>query len=117
MCIRDRRYAYEELGYINFTSIPSPTFDDAKKLGFLEVYVDEGKKFYISSIDILGADPRVLKDMPLKPGQVYNLRLVDQFLRKHLPDVAVNDPRIQQRLLDERRGTVALTFDFRNRTD
>ena len=111
------RYAYDELVYINFTSIPSPTFDDAKKLGVLEVDVDEGKKFYISSIDILGADPQVLKDMPLKPGQVYNLRLVDQFLRKHLPDVAVNDPRIQQRLLDERRGTVALTFDFRNRTD
>jgi len=25
----------------------------------------------------------------------------------------VNDPHIQQRLLDERNGTVALTFDFR----
>jgi hypothetical protein len=55
--------------------------------------------------------------MPLKPGQVYNLRVVDQFLRKHLPDVAVNDPTIQQRLLDERKGTVALTFDFRTRTN
>jgi len=111
--LENLRYAYEELGYINFTSMPSPTFDDAKKLGFLEVDVDEGKKFYISSIDILGADPQVLKDLPLKPGQVYNLRLIGQFLRKHLPDVDVNDPRIQQCLLDERRGTVALTFDFR----
>jgi hypothetical protein len=114
--LENLRYAYEELGYVNFTSIPSPTFDDAKKLGVLEVDMDEGKKFYISSIDILGADPQVLKDLPLKPGQVYNLRLVDQFLRKHLPTVDVNDLRIQQRLLDERRGTVALTFDFRNRT-
>lgn len=114
--LENLRYAYEELGYINFTSIPSPTFDDAKKLGVLEVDVDEGKKFYISSIDILGADPQVLKDMPLKPGQVYNLALIEQFLRKHLPDVGVNDPRTL-RLLDERKGTVALTFDFRNRTD
>ena len=42
----------------------------------------------------------MLKDLPLKPGQVYNLRLVDQFLRKHLPNVDVNDPRVQQCLLD-----------------
>ncbi len=35
------------------------------------------------------------------------------FLRKHLPGADVNDPRIRQRVLDERRGTVALTFDFR----
>jgi hypothetical protein len=84
---------------------------------YFDIDVDEGKKFYISSIDILGADSQVLNDLPLKPGQVYNVRLVDLFLRKHLPDIDVNDPRIQQRLLDERRGTVALTFDFRNRTN
>jgi outer membrane translocation and assembly module TamA len=115
--LENLRYTYTELGYINFTSIPSPTFDDAKKLSFLEVDVDEGKKFYISSIDILGADPQVLKDLPLKPGEVYNLRLIDQFLRRHLPNVDVKDPRVQKCFLDEQRGTVALTFDFRNRTD
>jgi outer membrane protein insertion porin family len=115
--LENLRYVYEEMGYINFTSIPTPSFDDAKKLGFFALDVDEGKRFYISSIDILGADPQVLNDFPLKPGQVYNVRLVDLFLRKHLHDIDVNDPRIQQRLLDERRGTVALTFDFRNQTD
>jgi len=39
------------------------------------------------------------------------------FLRKHMPGADVNDPRIQQRSLDERNGTVALTFDFRSRTE
>lgn len=115
--LENLRYAYQELGYINFTSVPTPRSDEDKKLVYFDIDVDEGKKFYISSIDILGADPQVLNDLPLKPGQVYNVRLVDLFLRKHLPDIDVNDPRIQQRLLDERRGTVALTFDFRNQTD
>lgn len=112
--LENLRYAYQELGYINFTSVPTPRTDEDKKLVYFDIDVDEGKKFYISRIDILGADPQVLNDLPLKPGQVYDVRLVDLFLQKHLPDVDVNDPRIQQRLLDERRGTVALTFDFRN---
>ena len=111
------RYAYGQLGYINFTPVPSTTFDDEKKLGFLEIDMDEGKQFYVSSISILGADPRVLNDLPLTRGQVYNVRLVDLFLRKHLPGANVNDPRIQQRSLDERNGTVAVTLDFRSRTE
>ena len=108
--LENLRYAYGELGYINSTPVPSTTFDDKKKLGFLEIDVDEGKQFYVSSIGILGADPQVLNDLPLTRGQVYNVRLVDQFLRKHLRDMNANDPKIQQRVLDERNGTVALTF-------
>jgi outer membrane protein assembly factor BamA len=115
--LENLRYAYRELGYINFTPVASPTFDDERKLGFLEIDVDEGKKFYVSRIDIMGADSQVLDDLPLARGQVYNVRLVNRFLRKHLPGVDVNNPRIQQRLLDERNGTVALTFDFRSRTE
>ncbi len=107
---------YGELGYINFTPFPSLTFDDEKKLGFLEIDVDEGKQFYVSSIGILGADPQILNDLPLTKGQAYNVRLVKLFLRKHLPGADVNNRKIQQRVLDERNGTVALTFDFRGRT-
>jgi outer membrane protein assembly factor BamA len=115
--LENLRYAYGELGYINFTPVPSTTFNDEKKLAFLEIEMDEGKKFYVSSIGIVGADPQVLNDLLLTKGQVYNVRLVNLFLRKHLPGADVNDPRIQQRSLDERNGTVALTFDFRTRTE
>jgi len=114
--LENLRYAYGELGYINFTPVPFLTFDDEQKLGFLEIDMDEGKQFYVSSIGILGADPQVLNDLLLTRGQVYNVRLVDRFLRRHLPGVDVNDWKIQQRVLDERNGTVALTFDFRSRT-
>ena len=37
--------AYGQLGYINFTSIPNTTFDEQKKLVFLDIDVDEGKQF------------------------------------------------------------------------
>jgi outer membrane protein insertion porin family len=115
--LENLRYAYGQLGYINFTPVPGTTFDDEKKLGFLEIDVDEGKQFYVSSIDIVGADAQVLNDLALLPGQIYNVRLVELFLRKHLPGADVNDPNIQHRSLNERDGTVALTFDFRSRPD
>lgn len=110
------RLAYGEMGYINFASIPSPTFDDVEKVASIEIYIDEGKQFRVSTINILGADVQVLSDLRLKPGEVYNERLINQFLRKHLPGATLNDPRIH-RTLDERNGTVALTFDFRRRTE
>ncbi|MGH9504535.1 MAG: POTRA domain-containing protein [Terriglobales bacterium] len=111
------RYAYGGLGCINFTSVPNATFDDKKKLAVLKIDMDEGKQFHVSSIDIVGADPGLLNDLPLKPGQVYNVRLVDLFLQRHLRTADVNDPTILHRLLDERNGTVALTFDFRSKPE
>ena len=115
--LENLRYAYGEFGYLNFTPVPLTTFDDGKKLAFLEINMDEGKQFFVSSINILGAEPEVLNDLPLTKGQVYNVRLINLFLRKHLPDADVNDPKVQQRVLDERNGTVALTFDFRGQTE
>ena len=115
--LENLREAYGEYGYINYTGVPSTTFDNEQKLALLEIDIDEGKQFYVSSIGIIGADPQVLNDLPLTKGQIYNLRLVELFLRKYMPGADVNDPRIQQRSLDERNGTVALTFDFRSRTE
>lgn len=88
--LENLRYAYGELGYINFTSVPSTTFNDEKKLASLEIDMEEGKKFYVSSIDIVGGDLQVLNDLLLAKGQVYNVRLVNSFLRKHLPGADAN---------------------------
>jgi outer membrane protein assembly factor BamA len=115
--LENLRKVYGEYGYINYAGVPATTFDDEKGLAFLEIDVDEGKQFYVSSIDIVGADAELLNDLALKPGQIYNVRLIELFLRKHLPGADVNDPNVQRRLLDERNGTVALTFDFRRCPD
>jgi len=62
---KNLRYACGEFGYINFTPVPSTTFNDEKELAFLEIDMDEGRQFYVSNIGLLGADPQVLNDLPL----------------------------------------------------
>jgi outer membrane protein assembly factor BamA len=109
------RFAYRQLGYINFTSIPNTQFNDERQAISLGIDIDEGKQFYVSSVGILGRDDHVLKDSLLKRGNVYDQRLVDLFLQEHassLPTDASPDSRIHLRL-NERAGTVAVTFDFR----
>jgi outer membrane translocation and assembly module TamA len=107
------RYAYAQIGFINFTSIPNTTFNETDGTISLDIEVDEGMQFYVSSIDVMGADPSVLENLMLKRGQVYNIRLIEYFLRKHFPGRDWRDPALQYRRLDEKEGTVAITFDFR----
>jgi outer membrane protein assembly factor BamA len=109
--------AYGQFGYINFTSVPETKFNEVDQTISLLIDIDEGKQFYISSMRTLGADPEILSDLALKPGQPYNGRLIEEFLRKHLPDADANDLRVVHRVLDERTGTVALVFDFRDCAD
>lgn len=114
--LENLRKAYGEFGYVNFTSVPDTKFGDDDKLIFLDIDVDEGKQFYISSIDVVGENEQQLenvsKDLPIKPGDVYNRRLAEFFLAKRGADTAP-ESGIQLRL-DERAGTAALTFDLRH---
>ena len=48
------RKAYGEYGYINYTGVPSTTFDDEKKIADLEIDIDEGKQFYVRRIEFTG---------------------------------------------------------------
>src|SRR4029077_18592959 len=52
--LENLRKAYGEYGYINYTGVPSTTFDDDKKLAFLEIDIDEGKQFYVRRIEFQG---------------------------------------------------------------
>lgn len=109
------RFAYGQLGHINFTSIPNVQFNEDRETISLVVDVDEGKKFYVSSLRVLGRDDSVLKDSLVKQGDVYDERLVNLFVQQHVPfsvDASL-DSRIH-RQLDERAGTVAITFDLRD---
>ena len=106
--LENLRRMYLQLGHINFTSIPAAQFNEDQQKVVLEIDIDEGMKFYINSVDLL-------KDMQLSPGKVYDQRLVDLFLEKIIPSVpydASRESRMHQQL-DERAGTVAITFDFR----
>jgi outer membrane protein insertion porin family len=112
--LQNLRKPYGELGYVNFTAVPDTVFDDEKRLISLDVDSDEGKRFYVSSINIIGLDERsrqeILKDFP--NGQVYNERLFRLFLEKYssIFKLSPDDPRLTERRLDERAGTIAITL-------
>jgi len=115
--LENLRKLYGQFGYINYTGVPNTTFDDEKKLAFLEVDIDEGKQFYLTRVVILGLDGpsqrEVLKDM--RVGQIYNQRLFDLSLKKHasLLRLLHDDPSHVAKRLDERMGTVEIVLDAR----
>lgn len=73
------RKAYGELGYINFVGSPVPRVDEAKKLVYLDIDIDEGKKFFVSRIEFTGnsitRDKVIRRELLLEEGQQYNSRL------------------------------------------
>ena len=112
--------AYGQLGYLNFTSVPNTGIDDERGLIDLDIDVDEGKQFYVSSVNVLGLDEvashNAAEDLLLKPGDVYNQRLANLFVESHasvLSADASSDSHIHLKL-DEKSGRVAVTFDFRH---
>jgi TonB family protein len=112
------RKAYGEFGYINFTEVPDTEFDDESGLVYLHIDCDEGEQFYISGVTLLGSKQRDLvsaaADLPFKPSDIYNSRLVELFLRKDAASLRFDDPNIVAREVDVNNGTIALTFDLRN---
>jgi outer membrane protein insertion porin family len=73
------RKAYGQLGYINMTAVPNPTFDDANHTVKWEIDVDEGKQFTVSRIEFQGntitRDFVIRRELLLQEGQVYNSHL------------------------------------------
>ena len=60
--------------------MPDTTFDDEKKLIFLDIDVDEGKQFYVRRIEFQGntttRDKVIRREIALEEGSVYNSQLV-----------------------------------------
>ena len=59
--------------------IPTPRIDEAKKLVYLDIDIDEGKPFYVSRIEFTGntitRDKVIRRELLLEEGQVYNSQL------------------------------------------
>jgi len=75
------RKAYGGLGYIRFVGTPTPRVDEAKKLVYFDIDVDEGKAFSVSRIEFTGnsitRDKVIRRELLLDEGQVYNSQLWD----------------------------------------
>jgi outer membrane protein insertion porin family len=78
------RKAYSQNGYINFSPLPTPTFDDAKHTVTWNIDIDEGKQFTVSRIEFQGnsvtRDFVIRRELLLQEGQVYNSHLWEMSL-------------------------------------
>jgi outer membrane protein insertion porin family len=77
--LENLRKAYGQYGYINFVGNPVPRIDEAKKLIYLDIDIDEGRPFYVSRIEFQGnsitRDKVIRRELLLEEGQVYNSQL------------------------------------------
>ncbi len=115
---------YASGGYINFTSVPNPVFDDQKKVASFEIDVDEGKQFSVRRIEFSGntttRDKVIRRELVLEEGQLYNekywkisIQRLNQlgFFEQIKPD----DPTTTERHLDEKAGQVDLTLKLKEK--
>lgn len=117
--LKDLRRAYGEYGYAGTTAVPDIHVNEERQTIALDIDINEGKCFFVSRIDIAGLDEpgfqKVVKDITIRPGDIYNQRLVELFLQYSvsvLPHNASLEPRFNLQL-NEEAGTVAIRYDFR----
>jgi outer membrane protein insertion porin family len=118
------RKAYGQYGYINYTGVPSTTFDDDKKLAYLEIDIDEGKQFYVRRIEFVGntttRDKVIRRELALEEGGVYDSRLWELSLLRlnqlsYFDQLKPDDPNVTEKKLDEKNGQVDLTLKVKEK--
>jgi len=84
--IENLKKAYGSQGFINFTGIPEPQVDEAKKQISININIDEGKPFFVSRIEFTGntitRDKVIRRELLLQEGQVYNSQLWEMSLMR-----------------------------------
>jgi surface antigen-like variable number repeat protein len=107
---------YGSKGFIDATSEPNNEIDEARGRISLTIKVDEQRQYRVGQFEILGLDQELdsqLKSV-LKPGEIYNSRLVYDFFKEHravLPsDVWPESMRVNR---DARTGLLSGVFDLR----
>jgi outer membrane protein insertion porin family len=110
------RKAYGELGYIDFTPVPTTEIDDQKKMITLNIEMEEGKPYFVRRIEFQGntttRDRVIRRELLVQEGQVFNSRLWDiSVLRLNQLNYfdALKPEDDTERKLDTKNGTVDLT--------
>jgi outer membrane protein insertion porin family len=78
--------AFGSQGYINMVPDPKPRFDEAKKLVYWDIDIEQGKQFYVSRIEFSGntvtRDKVIRRELLLEEGQIYNSKLWDLSIQR-----------------------------------
>jgi outer membrane protein insertion porin family len=122
--LENLKTAYGTQGFINYTPVPTPTFDEAKKTVSWNIEVDEGKQFYVRRIEFQGntttRDKVIRRELALEEGQQYNEQYWKLSLQRlnqlgFFEQLKPEDPNVTDRHLDEKAGLVDLTLKLRER--
>jgi outer membrane protein insertion porin family len=74
--LKELQKAFGSRGYINMVANPVPRRDEAKKLVYWDIDVDQGKQFYVSRIEFSGntitRDKVIRRELLLQEGEVYS---------------------------------------------
>lgn len=108
---------YISKGYIDTTAGVTTSVDHSERLVDVFVEVREGKQYRVGTVKILGLTSQamdLLRSIP-KPGQIFDSRSVEDFLKENkdvLPvDASENDVSTLPNNSED--GTVEILFDFR----
>jgi outer membrane protein insertion porin family len=116
------RKAYGELGYINFSAVPTTEIDDEKKLITLNIEAEEGKPFFVRRIEFQGntttRDRVIRRELLVQEGQVFNSRLWELSVLRlnqlnYFDTLKAEDDT--ERKLNEQDGTVDLTVKVKEK--
>ncbi len=109
------RELYGSHGYIDFVATPLTDIDDGRQRISLVMELDQQKQFRVASVEVFGLDVKMetLLKSKLKPGDVYNSQVVEDFLKQNAsalpPDISPSDIELHR---DVRRGTVDFRFNI-----
>jgi surface antigen-like variable number repeat protein len=109
------RDLYGSHGYIDFVATPLTDIDDSRQRISLLMELDQQKQFRVASVEVYGLDQKMetLLKSKLKPGDVYNWQVVEDFLKQNasaLPsDISPSDIELHRNI---KRGTIDLRFNI-----
>jgi outer membrane protein insertion porin family len=116
------RKAYGELGYIDFSSVPTTEIDEEKKMITLNIEMEEGKPYFVRRIEFQGntttRDRVIRRELLVQEGQVFNSRLWEiSILRLNQLNYfdALKPEDDTERKLDAQNGTVDLTVKVKEK--
>jgi outer membrane protein assembly factor BamA len=106
---------YGSRGYLDATVAPDTIVDDDQAVISLILNVDEQTQYRIGEVNVFTSNPRVetlLREL-LKPGEVFNPKVVDHFMVQYksiLPvGVSKDDVRMSK---DVKNGKIDISLDF-----
>ncbi|MGA7855068.1 MAG: POTRA domain-containing protein [Candidatus Acidiferrales bacterium] len=108
------RDLYGSHGYIDFVATPMTDIDDSRPRVSLLMELDQQKQYRVASVEVHGLDQKMetLLRSKLKPGDVYNWQVVEDFLKQNAaalpPDISPSDIELHRNV---KRGTVDFRFN------